>query len=208
MISKKTFFISVAVALGVLALMWAVLRSPATGPIAVGDLIPGGTPIEGPASSTVTIVEFLDFECPSCAGFHPVMKQIREEYAGRIRFAHRQFPLVELHSHAKGAAIAAVCANKQGSYFEYADALIVNQAKLERADLIRYAEALKLDKTAFETCLDDASVSEFVANERKAGESLGVRGTPWLFVNGASLINTPTYNELKQIVETALSSSK
>ena len=204
MISKKAFFLTVAGSLGALVLMWALLKPPAEGPVGLNEILPEGIPVEGPASSTVTIVEFLDFQCPSCAAFHPTMKRIREEYAGRIRFAQRQFPLVELHPDAKGAAIAAVCSDKQGKYFEYTDAMILNQASLERPDLIRYAEALKLDKTAFETCLDDQAVSDFVANERKIGESFGIRGTPWIFVNGESLSDTPTYNQLKQLVEEGL----
>lgn len=169
-----------------------------------GELLPEGIPVEGPATSSVTIVEFLDFQCPACGAFNPIMKKIREEYAGKIRYAQRQMILPEAHQYAKGASIAAVCAGKQNKYFEYADALIVNQSRLTRADLEGYADALHLDVAVFKTCLDDPTVADFVVAERKAGEALGITGTPWLFINRDSIEGTPTYEQLKQMIEARL----
>lgn len=199
--NKKTLFIVGGTIVAILGLWLVASRTPRG---VTGVVLPDGIPVEGPSTSTVTIVEFLDFQCPSCGAFHPVMKRIREEYAGRIRFAQRQFILPELHANAKGAAIAAVCAGRQQKYFEYADAMIVNQAQLERADLVRYADALKLNMDAFNACLDDPSVAAFVVSERKAGEALGVQGTPWLFVNRDSVEGTPTYDQLKKIIDDRL----
>lgn len=199
--NNRTLFIVGGTVVAIAALWIVAARTPRG---ATGEVLPAGIPVEGPATSSVTIVEFLDFQCPSCGAFHPVMKRIREEYAGRIRFAQRQFILPELHVNAKGAAIAAVCAGRQQRYFEYADAMIVNQAQLERADLVRYAEALKLNVDAFNACLDDPSVAEFVVSERKAGEAIGVQGTPWLFVNRDSVEGTPTYDQLKKIIDDRL----
>lgn len=203
--SGKLLAIVLACVAGVV-LLWLLVRTVAAPPT-MAEILPPGIPVEGPASSTVTITEFLDFQCPSCAAFHPVMKSLREEYAGRIRFAQRQFPLVEIHQYAKGAAIAAVCADKQGKYFEYADALISNQAHLERADLVRYAEALKLDAAVFQTCLDDQSVADFVVKEREAGQKMGIKGTPWIFVNDEALSYTPTYDQLKKLIDEGLAGS-
>lgn len=193
---------TIVAALALFVIAWKFL-APGT-PIVQGEVLPAGIPVEGPASSTVTVVEFLDFQCPSCAGFHPAMKKIRDEYAGRIRYAQRMFPIAELHEFAKGAAIAAVCSSKQNKYFEYADALIVNQDHLERADLVRYADALHLDVTAFNACLDDPAIADFVVAERKAGDALGVQGTPWLFINRESIEGTPTYEQLKQLIDERL----
>lgn len=162
------------------------------------------TNVEGPASSTVTVVEFLDYECPACGALNPAMVKVRDEFAGKIRYAIRLFPLVEIHQHAKGAAIAAVCAGKQGKYFDYGDALFANQQRLERNDLVHYADALHLDASAFNTCLDDPSVADFVVSERKAADALGLDHTPTIFVNGAEIDGTPTQAQLEEIIKQRL----
>ncbi len=197
---KPLIFISVAGVLAFIVLIAALVWPKKS----VGELLPAGIPVEGPVTSTVTIVEFLDFQCPACGAFHPIMKRIREEYAGKIRYAQRQMILPETHEFAKGASIAAVCAGKQDKYFEYADALIVNQDRLTRDDLVRYADALHLNVDALKVCLDDPAVANFVVEERKAGEALGVVGTPWLFVNRDSIEGTPTYEVLKKLIEERL----
>ncbi len=211
----KTILFSFIVAmiaggLGLYLLLAAPLRGEkiienvvAKDPQAAGLILPT-TPVEGPVSSTVTIIEFLDFECPGCAAFHPVMQRIRQEFAGRIRYAQRLFPLVETHPHAKGAAIAAVCAQRQNQYYPYADALIVNRDHLTRDDLIHYAEALRLDRAAFVTCLDDPTAAEVVIAERKAGEALGIDSTPTIFLNDAVFEGIPSYEQLRTLIEQGL----
>lgn len=169
-------------------------------------LLPTYIPVEGPATSTVTIVEFMDFECPSCGVFQPTMVKIRKEYAGRIRYAQRMFPLVELHPYAHGAAIAAECALKQNDYFDYSDALMANQAHLTHDDFIRYASALHLDTKAFDACLSDPSVSNFVDAERKAGDALGINATPTFFINGEEAVGAIPYDELKATIDAKLKS--
>ena len=169
-------------------------------------LLPSYIPVEGPATSTVTIVEFLDFQCPSCGAFQPTMVKIRKEYAGRIRYAERMFPLVELHPYAHGAAIAAECALKQNKFFDYSDALMANQDHLQHDDFIRYAEALHLDSHAFATCLEDKSVSDFVDAERKAGEALGIDATPTFFINDEEQVGGIPYEQLKATIDAKLKS--
>ncbi|MFZ2803767.1 MAG: thioredoxin domain-containing protein [Patescibacteria group bacterium] len=169
------------------------------------QLVLSTTNVEGPATSTVTIVEFLDYQCPSCGAFNPTMVAIRKEYAGKIRYAVRLFPLTELHPNAKGAAIAAVCAGKQGHFFDYGDLLFNNQDRLDRNSLILFANSLGLDANAFSTCLDDPTVAAFVASERADADRLGLDRTPTIFVNGAELDGVPTQAQLEAIINPILS---
>lgn len=206
---KKFFWaFAVFIVVGGLA-MWILLAkhgggeqpiiSAAGGNIPV--LVPEGTPTEGPASSTVTVVEFLDLECPGCRDYYPIMKKIREDYAGRIRYAVRIFPLTELHAHARQAAIAAECAKQQGKWFEYVDAALINQDALERDDLVRYADALHLDIKAFSACLDDQKTADIVMAERKAGEAIGISHTPTIFINDGVLDQLPNYLQFKGLLD-------
>lgn len=164
-------------------------------------LVPEWVPLEGPFSAKVTLVEFLDYQCGGCAAYHPVMTQIREDYKGRIKFVVRHFPLVELHQFAKGAAISAVCAQRQGKFFEFSDVLFQNQTYLRRADLERYAEEMGLNIEQFKSCLDDKTAEAIVIRDRKDGEALGIPGTPALFLNGKLMRDLLPLDQLKEVIE-------
>ncbi|MFA5935723.1 MAG: thioredoxin domain-containing protein [Patescibacteria group bacterium] len=168
------------------------------------ELVVSWAPLEGPFAAKVTIVEFLDFQCPGCGGYHPVLKQMREEFKGRIKFVARHFPLVEIHENALGAAIASVCAQRQNKFFEYADVLFANQDYLRRNDLEKYAEELGLDTGAFNTCLDDKTAQEQVARDRQAGEAIGVKFTPSIFINGTLMEELVPPEELRNIINREL----
>jgi len=191
-------------------LLWNLLyRSDEAGQLSSGNvtveqLLPTALPIEGPATATVAVIEFLDFECAGCAAYHPLMKQIRQEFAGKIRYAQRLMPLVEIHTFARPAAIAAVCADKQGRFFDYGDALLANRLNLTRPDLERYASALRLDSAKFKTCLDDPSIGSFVDTERKAADAIGIKQTPTIFVNDLALDNLPTLEQFRGILKSKL----
>ena len=211
---KWTFYALLIGIVGGGLLMWSLLSQeaggnlmnigPVTGSSALQLLVPPGTPTYGDVTSTVTVTEFLDLECPACRAFYPTMKQIRDEYADRVRFAYRLFPLTELHPHARAAAIADTCAERQGKFLEYADAALLNQQALERPDLIRYADALGLNDAQFQTCLDDPTAAAQVDTGRKAGDALGINGTPTIFINDVKLDSPPTYDQFKQLLDNAL----
>lgn len=201
----------VAVLAGAVAL-WFMLASPGGGslpsiaPATVGlaEIAPADAPSEGPATSTVTVTEFMDIQCPGCRDYYPIIRKIRDEYRGRIRFVQRIFMLPELHPNSKGAAIAAYCAGKQGKFLEFADAALVNQQALTRSDLKRYADALHLDTRAFDACLDDPAMAEKAVAERKTGESFGIDSTPTVFINDEKLSQLPSYEQLKELIEERL----
>jgi len=168
------------------------------------QLVIASAPTEGPFSARVTIVEFLDFQCQGCGGYHPVLKQMREEFSGRIKFVVRHFPIVEIHQYALGAAIGSVCAQRQGKFFEYADVLFANQQYLRRNDLENYAEQMGLDLAAFKTCLDDPTAQAQVIADRKAGEALGLQFTPSIFINGKLMQELLQPDELRDLINREL----
>lgn len=210
-ISRRWVLAIAALAIGLV--VWMFLRPhPVTGnptvvsPLSLSqtssttELILSTTPIDGPFAAKVTIVEFLDYQCPGCGAYYPVLKQMRDEFKGKIRFAVRQFPLAEIHPYAKGAAISAVCAQRQNKFFEYSDILFQNQQYLRRLDLERYAEEMGLDMQAFKTCLDDPAVAMQVVQDRKQGEVLGIRATPTVYINGTMMKDLVPPDELRKII--------
>lgn len=171
--------------------------------LAAGFLYPEGLTVEGPEDAPVTITEFIDFECPSCAAAHPELHKVRKEYEGRIRFAYRQFPL-PMHRHAKEAAIAAVCADAQGTLFPYADVLVEGREHLEREDLVGYAAELRLDMDAFASCLESREALERVEQDLHDGDALGVSATPTIFINTSMIDGLPNAEQLGELIDQIL----
>ena len=144
----------------------------------------------GDLAAPVTIVEFLDFECPSCADTAATIQMLRrnsgagKEYNGKIRYIARMYPLESLHRQAKLAGQAAMAAFKQGKFWDYHDYLFANQSNLERSRLLEFAKELNLDMEKFERDLDSENMKGVMAADKKLGEDVAVMATPTLFVNG------------------------
>lgn len=140
--------------------------------------------IQGPEHAAVTLVEYGDFECPSCRQAAPAVKMVEERFIGRLRFVFRHFPLEQVHPHALLAAQAAECAGAQGKFWEMHDLLFAHQSHLKKQHLIGYAEQLQLDKTKFLAELDDEIYLQRVREHIDGGEISGVRATPTFYING------------------------
>jgi protein-disulfide isomerase len=89
-------------------------------------LIRDYNPMYGKKDSNVTVIEFLDFQCPGCKGLSPVAKQIREEYKNEVRFIDKMFPL-PIHANSEISAQSAMAAAKQGKYYEFGEKLFAYQ---------------------------------------------------------------------------------
>jgi protein-disulfide isomerase len=162
-------------------------------------------PSLGDVNAAVTIVAFTDFQCPSCASIHPVLERVVRENAGRVRLVARDFPLSQ-HVEAFKAAEAAEAAREQGKYWEYAEALMKNQSSLGVEKLKNFASELGLDRARFDAALDSGKFAEMVQRDVEDGMTLGLKGTPSLFINGRR-VTARTYEELKASVDAALKSS-
>ena len=159
-------------------------------------------PSKGNADASVTIVEFTDFQCPSCAQQHPVIERIVSEFGNRVRLVVRDFPLSQ-HANAPKAAEAAEAAREQGKYWEYIAVLFRNQSALEVDKLRQYASELGLDRARFDASLDSGKFAEKVQRDVLDGQKLGVNGTPTFYVNGKR-VSDRSYEGLKATVEAVL----
>ena len=112
----------------------------------------------GPADALVTIVEFSDFQCPSCKRAQQALGQVMKEFDGQVRLVHKDYP-VPSHKGALPAAEAARCAAAQGVFWEYHDLLYLSVPDFSRDDLVRYAGRLSLDREAFATSISSGASS-------------------------------------------------
>jgi protein-disulfide isomerase len=159
-------------------------------------------PAKGNSNAPVTIVEFTDFQCPSCAQQHPVLEKIVSEFGDRVRLVVRDFPLSQ-HPHAPKAAEAAEAAREQGKYWEYVAVLFRNQSALEVGKLKQYASELGLDRNRFDASLDSGKFAEKVQRDVLDGDKLGVNGTPTFYINGKR-VSDKSYEGLKTTIEATL----
>ncbi|MDQ3174694.1 MAG: thioredoxin domain-containing protein [Acidobacteriota bacterium] len=159
-------------------------------------------PSRGVATAPVTIVEFTDFQCPSCAAMHPVLEEVLKSYGNKVRFVVRDFPL-PMHVKARKAAEAANAAHAQGRFFEYATLLFKRQDALDVPSLKKYASELGLDRARFDAALDGGAFAAEVRRDIADGEMYGIDSTPTIFVNGV-ILKTLSAEDLRAAIDRAL----
>jgi protein-disulfide isomerase len=159
-------------------------------------------PTKGNPAAAITIVEFTDFQCPACAQAQPAVERIAQEYGDRVRLVVRDFPLHQ-HENASKAAEAAEAAREQGKYWEYAAVLFQNQTALQVDRLKEYASRLGLDRTKFDASLDSGRFADKVRRDVLDGQSVGVGGTPTLYLNGRRIADA-SYEGIRTAIEAAL----
>ena len=145
---------------------------------------PGDAPSIGPAQAQVVVVEFMDFQCPYCRrAWKNELRQLVEKRKGEVKFAVRNLPLA-IHPSARGAAVAALAAHRQGKFWEYHQKLLDEEGEVGRDVFVAFASELGLDKDKFLADLDDPAVAEQVRQDMTLAVRVGVTGTPGFFVNG------------------------
>lgn len=141
----------------------------------------------GPEHAPVVVVEYGDFQCPTCKQAAPTVRMLLDRFPSRVRVVFRHFPLEDAHPQALIAAQAAECAAQQGKFWEMHDVLFANQDHLARKHLHGYAERLGLDLALFTSEMDDEVYLQRVREHQDSGRRSHVRGTPGFFVNGTIL---------------------
>jgi protein-disulfide isomerase len=159
--------------------------------------------IQGPATASVTLVEYGDYECPYCRAAVAIVAELQRVLPDQLRFVFRHFPLDNLHPHARRAAEAAEAAASQGRFFEMHAALFDHQAALEDRDLLRYAAELDLDPARFGAELKASTHADRVREDFRGGVRSGVRGTPTFYLDD---VRYDGVIGVRQIVATILES--
>lgn len=183
----------------------------------------GGTPTSGTAvpnadklvqtdshktgSGAVTVVEFGDYQCPACGQAHPTTKQILSDYAGKITFVFRNYPLPQ-HKNAEAAAEAAEAAAAQGKFWEMHDKLYETQSQWENLGdpsdtFAGYAAGLGLDGSKIKAAITGKTYSDRIKADTADGNDVSVSGTPTFYVNGIMAADY-SYATLKSLIDKEL----
>ena len=164
--------------------------------------------VRGQPGAPVTLEEFGDFQCPSCATEAEIISKLEQDYGPRLRVVWRNFPLA-MHAHALEAALAAEAAGLQGHFWEMHDLLYKNQAVWSKALDVRpffnmYARSLRLDVERFAKDSTSHEVKARVVSDGEHGVSRGVKNTPTLFINDREVRNSFSPERLHEAIDAAL----
>lgn len=157
---------------------------------------------QGSQSPQLQIVEYGDFQCPTCGAAEPIIEKIMKEFGEAISLTFRNFPLTNLHQFAFGAAIAAEAAGKQEKYWEMHNLIFANQRSLSDETLLSLAQQIGLDMSTFNADTEDPEITKKVEADFESGARSGVNGTPTFFINGTRFDGgaADMYNLIKENV--------
>jgi protein-disulfide isomerase len=163
----------------------------------------GPSPVKGPNSAPIKIVEWSDFQCPFCSRASPTLAQIEREYGDKVQIAFKHMPLA-MHSKARPAHAAAEAAGMQGKFWEMHDLIFADQRAMSEAKYIEYATQLGLDVNKFKSDAASPQVEARISADYAQASKLGVTGTPAFFVNGRFLSGAQPFASFKRLIDEEL----
>lgn len=159
----------------------------------------GGGHVRGAADAPITLLEYGDYQCPTCGAYHPITQELLRRYPGKLKLEFHHFPLVSAHSNAMAAALAVESAGDQGKFWEMHD--LVFERQHEWGDLrnpnpnpeavfLQYALLLNLDSNKFMQSMRSPATRDRILADVKKGSSI-VKGTPTFVLDGQILPDLP-----------------
>ncbi len=172
--------------------------------------------VVGSANAPIEIIEYADFECPTCGQFASVIEpDIRTNFVntGKIRWRFIDYPL-PMHHNTWNASRAAACADQQGKFWEMHDMIFQNQDRWNSeatrspdGQFKDYAKQLGLNTSQFNQCLDSKQMQAKIQAHMKLAEAAHVQGTPTFVIGGQSHEGMETYDQLKKLIDDAIAAA-
>lgn len=162
----------------------------------------------GKKDAPVSLVEFGEYENEECAKANEIVKQLLEEYEGKIRFNFRHFPLTLIHQRSLKASESAVAAAQEGKFWEMHNVLFSNRRNLGTTSLKLHSKEAGVKNKKFLDDLVNGVYGWQVQDDLKEGIDRGVKDLPAFFVNGEPFKGKPTFENLSKMIDTALRKAK
>jgi len=182
-----------------MAVALVLLFGCASSPINEG-VTKDGRAYRGADSPKVVIMEYSDFQCPFCSAVLPTVDQVLHAYPDAVQLQYRNSPLPS-HPRAFPSAVAAVCAEEQGKFWQMHDRLFSNQGALEDADLQGYAKDIGLDTGKFSSCYSSSETAAKVKKDMAEGAAAGVAGTPTFIIGQSVVRGAQDFSAFKQAID-------
>jgi protein-disulfide isomerase len=163
----------------------------------------GNSPVQGPNSALVTIVEFSDFECPFCSRVEDTVRQVRERYGNKVRVVWKNAPL-PFHQNAEPAAKAAAAAHRQGKFWQMHRLMFQNQRELTQPNFERWAQEIGCNLERFRADMNSPEIAAQVQADKQLAERLNAQGTPNFFINGTNLVGAQPLERFTTLIDQIL----
>jgi protein-disulfide isomerase len=157
----------------------------------------------GPDTAPVTLVEYGDYQCPSCGQAFPIVQRLQKHFGDKLRFVFRNFPL-PMHPYAEHAAEAAEFAAAHDKFWPMHDLLYKHQANLADEHLLKLATELDLSADALAKALKEGTYKSRVKADLESGENSGVTGTPMFYINGELYEDSYDFQTLADTIDSAM----
>ncbi len=162
----------------------------------------------GKIDAPVTLMEFGEYESEECAKVNEVVKQLLEEYEGKIRFQFRHFPLTLIHQRSLKASESAVAAGQEGKFWEMHNVLFANRRNLGTTSLKLHSKEAGVHNKKFLDELVNGVYGWQVQDDLKEGINRGVKDIPAFFINDVPFTGKPTFANLSSALDAAIKKSK
>ena len=162
----------------------------------------------GPKDAPVTLMEFGEYESEECAKANEIVKQLLEDYEGKIRFQFRHFPLTLIHQRSLKASESAVAAGQEGKFWEMHNVLFQNRRNLGTTSLKLYSKEAGVRNKKFLEDLVNGTFGWQVQDDIKEGHNRGVKEIPAFFINDVMLTLKPTYANISAAIDSALKKAR
>ncbi len=162
----------------------------------------------GNPEAPVTLMEFGEYESEVCAKANEVVKQLLEEYDGKIRFNFRHFPLTAIHQRSLKAGEAAVAAGQVGKFWEMHNVLFANRRNLGTTSLKLHSKEAGVVNKHFLDELVNATYGWQVQGDLQEGIRRGVKTVPAFFINDEAFTGSITFENLSKAIDSALKKNK
>ena len=164
------------------------------------------SPVKGPKTATVRIVEFSDFQCPYCAELQKTLAEVLKAFPKDVQLVYKQFPL-NIHQYARQAAAASLAAHSQGKFWELHDRMFQNFTQINDESLHRWAREVGINMTQFDQAMQTGKYEPVVQKDIADGAAAKVLGTPTLFVNGKR-IHDRSFEGFKKVIQEELAAQR
>jgi protein-disulfide isomerase len=164
------------------------------------------SPVRGPKTAPVRIIEFSDFQCPYCAELKKTLDQVLKAFPKDVQLIYKQYPL-NIHPFARQAATASLVAHGQGKFWEMHDRLFQNFSSINDENIRVWAKEAGLNMAEYDKALQAGRFEPIIQKDMADGAAAKVLGTPTVFVNGKR-IHDRTFEGFKKAIQEELAAGK
>lgn len=161
------------------------------------------SPVIGNPQGNVSIVEFMDYQCPHCKDMEPIMNELIKDDS-QLRVIYKELPIFGANS--EYAASAALASVKQGKFAALHNALLKDQNPLTQDEVLKVAKSVGVDTAQMEKDMKDPTIAQQLKDNLKLAQSLNLMGTPAIIVanrdgsKNSFIPGTTTKADLQQLI--------